>query len=160
MNNLNPIYLAKPIRIDTSPYNPINVNGTVGVHGRVNSNVHGSVDSNIDLTDRSAMIVGGALGGVAGNFLSRTLLKNVSDLKKLIASTNNAKECIDILQGYDGSSTPISYIADKCISICNKYPQSYKGKCLKLLNNYNALGTIIGTAGGTVLGGALSQTIY
>lgn len=115
---------------------------------------------NIDLTDRSAMVAGGALGGVAGNFLSKTLLKNVPDLKKLIASTNNAKECIEILKGYDSGSTPIATISDKCIIICHKYPESYKGRCLKLLNNYNALGTIIGTAGGTVLGGALSQTIY
>jgi hypothetical protein len=114
----------------------------------------------LDFTDRSAMIAGGALGGVTGNFLSKTLLKNVSDLKKLIANTKDAKECIEILGGYDGDSTPIAYVADKCITLCNRHPQTYKGKCLKLLNNYNALGTIIGTAGGTVLGGALSQTIY
>jgi outer membrane lipoprotein SlyB len=135
-SNLNPIYLYE------------------------NGYIHGNVDVDVDLNDRSAMIAGGALGGIAGNFLSKTLLKNVSDIKKLIASTNNAKECINILQGYTSGATPIASIADKCITICNKYPQIYKGKCLKILNNYNAIGTIIGTAGGAVLGGALGDELY
>lgn len=111
----------------------------------------------LDLAGRSGMVAGGVLGGVAGNFLSKTLLKNVSELKELIANTKDAKECIDILRGYASGVTPIASVADKCITICNKYPQIYKGKCLKILNNYNALGTIIGTAGGTVLGGALGD---
>jgi hypothetical protein len=137
MKNLNPIYLQEQMR------------------------VYGNVDTEIDLTDRTGTVAGGVLGGVAGNFISKNLLRDISDIKKLIFNSKDAKECVEVLKGYvDGGITPIAKIVNSCIHICNRRPEQYKSRCLSLLNNYNAIGRLIGTAGGVALGSLAGLALY
>lgn len=98
-------------------------------------------------------LAGAAIGGAGGNVISKALLKNVEDIKQFIVGTNDAKECITGLIGYADGATPIAMVVKKCINVCEKFPNNYKQKCLKILSNYNGLMSTIGTVGGAAAGG-------
>ena len=119
--------------------------------------------SDYTIDDYTRGVLGGAVGTGAGAIISKALLKNVSDIKEFISNTESPEECIKGLIGYADGVTPIALIASRCISKCRKYPENYKQRCLKLLNNYLALGTTAGTLGGAVAGysgGYLSRSMF
>jgi len=117
-------------------------------------------ESDYFYADDARGAAGGIVGGIAGNSLARTLLKNVTDIKKFILSTSNAEECIKGLEGYADGITPIAKIASICINKCRKYPENYKQRCLKILNNYQAFGITAGTLGGAGLGAAVGVNAF
>lgn len=130
MKNLNPIYLMEDWTSDRTT-----------------------------LSNKDRALVGSAIGGTLGAGISKVMLSNVKDIKEFVLSTENAEQCINGLLAYQDSNTPIALIAKKCIKYCKYSPGNYKQRCLKLLNNYYALGMTGGTLGGTVGGGSFGYLL-
>jgi len=142
-------FLTEFLRPSFGTYgDPVNV--IVQGGGGSNTQVVNNVQPTLSDIDRS--IAGAAIGGAGGALISKAFLRNVKDIKELITQTDTPEECIEVLKGYAGGITPIALVARKCIKYCQLTPETYKSRCLKLLNTYYATMLTTGTLGGSTGG--------